>query len=214
MRFPAMSVVRSTRTWFFALLVGAVFCSAVPAAQAAFGVEKFFAAECTVATCGEFGGPPLKTSELFTQAAGHPDFGITDFKLNSQELPGPAFLPEGNIESLQVDVPAGLSTNPQAVPQCSQAEFTPEHSEVAPGVFGPSACKAETQIGTDAVTVLVEPAKGVFANVTLPGKIYTFSDPTEGLSAEWGIAIPLESVGLPGFYSHSLLEGHVSWNTD
>src|SRR3984957_205134 len=218
MRFPAISAVRSTRAWFFALLVGVVFCSAAPVAQAAFGVEKFFAAECTVATCGEFGGPPLANSELFTQAAGHPNFWITDFRLNGkeQQVPFTAFEPEGNIENLQVDVPAGLSTNPQAVPQCSQAEFAPEHSEVAPGAFLESACKPETQIGTDAVTVAVEPATGVFANVTLPGKIFTFSDPTEGLSAEWGIEIPLESLGaeFKGLFSHTLLEGHVSWNTD
>jgi hypothetical protein len=219
MRFPAISVVRSTRIWFFALLAGAVFCSVAPAAQATFGVEKFFAAECTVATCGEFGGPPLQNSELFTQAAGHPDFGITDFVLNSKEQKAPfkAFIPEGNIENLQVDVPAGLSTNPQSVPQCSQAEFTPEHSEVAPGTFLESACKPEDQIGTDTVTVAVEAAPGVFANVPLVGKIYTFSDPTEGLSAEWGIEIPLEGLEptkYKGLFSHTLLEGHVSWNTD
>ncbi len=216
MRFPAGIAIRSLRVWFVALLGGALFCAAAPAAHAAFGIEKFFASECTVETCGEFSGPPLKESELFTQAAGHPNFGITDFRLNSKEqkVPFTAFIPEGNIESLRVDVPAGLSTNPEAVPQCSQEEF--HGIEVAPGTFTESACKPETQIGTDAVTVVVEPAKGVFANVTLPGKIFTFSDPSEGLSAEWGIAIPLESLGaeFKGLYSHTLLEGHVSWNTD
>jgi hypothetical protein len=217
MRFPADTTIRSMRIWILALLAGAIFCAAAPAAHAAFGVERFFATECTVATCGE-GGAPVESSELFTQAAGHPNFGITDFRLNSKEqkVPFTAFIPEGNIENLRVDVPAGLSTNPQAVPQCSQKEFAPKGSEVLPGVFLASECKPETQIGTDAVTVAVEPAKGVFANVTLPGKIYTFSDPTEGLSAEWGIEIPLESLGaeFKGLFSHTLLEGHVSWNTD
>lgn len=218
MRFPAGTAIRSMRVWLLALVVGAFFCAAAPAAHAAFGVEKFFAGECTVSTCGEFGGPPLKESELFTQAAGHPNFGITDFRLNSQEqkVPITAFIPEGNIESLRVDVPEGLSTNPQAVPQCSQEEF--HGIEVAPGTFTASACKPESQIGTDAVTVVVEPVKGggFFANVTLPGKIFTFSDPGEGLSAEWGIAVSLEPLGaeFKGLYSHTLLEGHVSWNTD
>ena len=214
MRFPAMSAIRSTRIWFSALFVSVVFCSAAPAAHAAFGVESFFAGNCTVASCTA----KSTSSEFFTQAAGHPNFGITDFRLNSveQKVPFTAFVPEGNIENLRVDVPAGLSTNPQAVPQCSQAEFAPEHSEVAPGTFLESACKPETQIGTDAVTVAVEPAAGLFANVTLPGKIFTFSDPTEGLSAEWGIEIPLETLGaeFKGLFSHTLLEGHVSWNTD
>jgi hypothetical protein len=221
MRFPAISAVRSTRTWFSALLVGAIFCGAAPAAHAAFGVEKFFAAECNVSTCGEFGGPALKNSELFTQAAGHPNYGITDFRLKSKEQTAPftAFIPEGNIESLRVDVPAGLSTNPESVPQCSQAEFTPENSEVAPGTFLESTCKPEDQIGTDTVTVAVEvaPGSGIFANVPLVGKIYTFNDPTNGLSAEWGIEIPLEGLEptkYKGLFSHTLLEGHVSWNTD
>lgn len=220
MRFPVSTTIRPVRIWFLALLAGAVFCAAAPAAHAAFGVERFFAGECTVATCGEFGGPPLQNSELFTQAAGHPNFGITDFRLNSKEVPSAspakAFAPEGNIESLRVDVPAGLSTNPQAVPQCSPAEFAPEHSEVAPGTFLESQCKPESQIGTDTVTVTVEPATGVFANVPLQGKIYTLSEPANGLSAEWGIAIPLELLGptFKGLFSHTLLEGHVSWNTD
>lgn len=218
MRFPAFSPVRAGRIWLLALLGGAIFWSgAAPAAHAAFGVERFFATVCTVSTCGE-GGAPVENGELFTQAAGHPNFGITDFRLNSKEqkVPFTAFIPEGNIENLRVDVPAGLSTNPEAVPQCSQEEFAPKGSEVAPGVFLASKCKPETQIGTNAVTVAVEPAKGVFANVTLPGKIYTFSDPAEGLSAEWGIEIPLESLGaeFKGLFSHTLLEGHVSWNTD
>ena len=158
MRFPAISPIRTTRIWLLALLGGAVFCGAAPAAHAAFGVERFFATVCTVATCGE-GGAPVKNSELFTQAAGHPNFGITDFRLNSieQKVPFTAFIPEGNIENLRVDVPAGLSTNPEAVPQCSQEEFAPKGSEVAPGTFLASECKPETQIGTNAVTVTVEP---------------------------------------------------------
>src|ERR1017187_1819450 len=85
-----------------ALLAGAIVAVSVPAiAQAAFGVESFFAANCKVNTCKKV--PPAEEKkkaeeEGFTQAAGHPNFGITDFKLNSEQIqttPFPAFAPEG-----------------------------------------------------------------------------------------------------------------------
>jgi len=149
MRFPAMSAVRSTRTWFFALFVGAVFCGAAPAAQAAFGVESFFAGNCKVSTCT----PASTPSEYFTQAAGHPNFGISDFTLKTKEIAPGAFQPEGVVSKLRVDVPAGLSTNPQAIPMCSAEEFN--SMEVKEGVFLESACSESTRIGTNFVTVLV-----------------------------------------------------------
>jgi hypothetical protein len=217
MRFPASTAIGSPRIWILALLGAALLCAgAAPGAQASFGVERFFAGNCTVSTCGEVGKPPPSESEFFTQAAGHPNFGITDFRLKSKEQKAPitAFIPEGSIENLRVDVPAGLSTNPEAVPQCSQAEF--KGKEVAPGTFTESECKPEAQIGTDTVVVAVETPGKFFVNIPLAGKIFTFSDPTEGLSAEWGIEIPLEALGasFKGLFSHTLLEGHVSWNTD
>src|ERR1700738_3414785 len=57
---------------------------AAPAAQASFGIEHVFAANCKNTTCGEFGGPPVKNEELFTQAGGHPPAGITAFKVNTE----------------------------------------------------------------------------------------------------------------------------------
>jgi hypothetical protein len=219
MRVSAKTL-RSARVWLFALLVSTTLVAgSAPVAQAAFGVESFFAGNCTVSTCGKFGAPPPKESEFFMQAAGHPNYGITDFRLNSieQKTPFTAFIPQGNIEKLRTDVPPGLSTNPQSVPECSQKEFG--ETEVLPGsgLFPPSACKAATKVGTDTVTVVVEAVKGksIFANVELPGEIFNL-EPSFGLPAEWGIAIPLESLGaeFKGLYSHSLLEGGVSWNTD
>ena len=59
------------------------------AALAAGGIESFFASNCEVNTCkknpGEKAEEELKHAEEegFTQAGGHPNFGITDFRINT-----------------------------------------------------------------------------------------------------------------------------------
>ncbi|HSZ69693.1 MAG TPA: hypothetical protein VK756_04960 [Solirubrobacteraceae bacterium] len=221
MRFPAISAIRATRVWLPALLGCVVFCSAAPVAQASFGVESFFAANCTVSTCSA----KSEAAEFFTQAAGHPDYGISDFTLKTKVVvPEALYQPEGVVSNLRVDVPAGLSTNPQAVPQCTVKEF--ESVEVAPGVFGKSACNEEatkspgeplksTVIGTNYVTVLVEhPEKsGDFIKFPLKGNVYNLVQP-EGLPSLFGVAIDLEPLLGKEVFSHTLIEGGVSWNTD
>lgn len=208
-----------------ALMVGAIVAVLAPAAaQASFGVESFFAANCTVSTCGEVGDPgeapeTPEPEEFFTQAGGHPNYGVTDFKLKSKQIqvaPFAAYAPEGSIEGVRVDVPAGLSTNPQAAPMCSQEEYAAlEVPTPGSGIFTESECEANTAIGTNKLTILVEPAPGLFANVHLTGTVYNL-DPPKGLPAEYGVAIPLESLGaeFKGLYAHTLIEGGVEWNTD
>src|SRR3954462_13490571 len=76
--------------------VGALVASA-PAAQAAFGIEKFIAVNCEVETCAEekvgpYSFPKVSPepqakeeaeAEGFTQAGGRVPFGITHFKVNT-----------------------------------------------------------------------------------------------------------------------------------
>ncbi len=227
MRFPADVGARSLRVWLIALLAGAALGGAAPAAQAAFGVESFFAGNCTVATCGELGGPPIKESEFFTQAAGHPNYGISDFKLKSKQIqvsPFPAFQPEGSIRNVRLDVPAGLSTNPQATPKCSLEQFGT--TEVAPGIFPPSACSEKAIVGAQTVTVLVQiptgPFAGDYANIQLHGTVYNIEpEQKSGIPAEYGVAVSLEPLGEAALgpeykhlYSHTLIEGGVEWSTD
>src|SRR2546421_3730829 len=110
------------------LLVGAFVVLRAPAvAQAAFGVESWFAANCKVNTCKKV--PPAEEKEKaeaegFTQAAGHPNFGITDFRLNTFEAEPGFFVPQENLKNLRVDVAPGVSTNPESVEKCPVAEFT------------------------------------------------------------------------------------------
>ncbi|MGN6586126.1 MAG: hypothetical protein ACTHKT_01475, partial [Solirubrobacterales bacterium] len=59
----------------------------------------------------------------FTQAAGHPNFGITDFTLNTFTTPGAIGFPEGFAKDIIVDTPEGLSVNPEAAPQCTVGQL-------------------------------------------------------------------------------------------
>jgi hypothetical protein len=225
MRFPANAKLRIGWIWLVSLLAGAAMAAAAPAAQAAFGVESFFAANCNEKSesCKKAANPAEEKAQAekegFTQAAGHPAFGVSDFTLKAKEIssgPPALFVPEGVVKQLRVDVPPGLSTNPQAVPMCSvEKEFAPKEREVEEGVFLESACASDTIIGTNYVTVLVEPVKEshVFVKYPLEGKVYNL-EPSSGLPSLFGVAINLKPLlGLP-VYAHTLIEGGVSWNTD
>src|SRR5271169_1081992 len=94
---------------------------AAPAAHASFGVTK-----------GSFEAGTYKSPEVFfTQAAGHPPWGITVFELNHKGEE-----PEGALKRIRVDVPAGLAADPQAVPQCKRP------------VFEENKCSEKTEVGT------------------------------------------------------------------
>src|ERR1035438_7620628 len=135
------SIMRSrVRVLLAAPLIGAILALvavSAPAAQAvpAFGVEKFSAANCTAAYEGCAGeettiGPfeywtPKETTvaeekiQGYTQAAGHPAWGITAFKVNTVgELPNevPVGVTEKKVVAhIRTDVGPGVSTNPEAM---------------------------------------------------------------------------------------------------
>ena len=57
--------------------------------------------------------------KLFTQAGGHPNYGITDFKIDTYPtLFGIGGFPTTFLKDIVVDTPEGLSVNPEALPQC------------------------------------------------------------------------------------------------
>ncbi len=167
---------------------------AAPAADAAFGTteRQFEAGTCSVAEC-EYSSPP---SEFYTQAAGHPERGITSIELNHTEpLPGQRD-PEGSLKRLRVDVPPGLAANPEAIPKCSTAQFESD------------SCPAATKVGETQLTVYV-----LAVDTTVTGEVYNV-EPSAGLPLEFGIHV---EVGLgPGKVAneHIFLEGHVEWNGD
>ncbi len=183
-----------------ALLVGASVAVLAPGvAQAAFGVESFESLTCSEnAPEGEAEECSASTpSQFFTQAGGHPNFGITDFSLNG------AGIVEGNgVKAIRTDLPVGFSTNPEALPQCSMIDF-----EANLGKAEASHCNANTEAGVQEITLLL-PGPSI---VTLTGTVYNLV-PANGLPLEFGIDISLPFFG--NIHVHSLLEGGVSWHKE
>ena len=223
------------RVSLVALVVSAsVAFVAAPAAQAAssFGVESVFAANCKVATCGKFEIPSLKPEEvnpveLYTQAAGHPLVGVTQFKVNTEGTfpnAAPSGIATGEIVThVRTDVGRGVSTNPEAVEKCSFAEF--DNVEPTPGFFLEPNCKAASEIGVNQVIVYLGPEpspKG--GDLPVEGKVYNLVQP-EGRASDFGVALklplplteqlfkgtPLEKVQL---YAHTLIEGGIEWGEE
>ena len=99
-------------------------------AQAAFGIAKFEALTCStdlsapgVGSWEDNGAPCLKagpTADPFTQAAGHPNWGITAFLMNQTVAPP---LPDGFIKQIRTELPEGLGVNPEATPQCTRKQL-------------------------------------------------------------------------------------------
>lgn len=169
------------------MAVGAVFVA--PSAQGAFGIANWEALTCkenkdtpNVGEAPIVGLPPLakdpgqctKTEDLeheerwFTQAAGHPNFAITDFTLKTvPDVPpaeGKIGFPEGFVKDIVVDTPEGLSVNPEAAPQCTVVQLEA------------TKCPPASQVGVNYLTVAAQspeclpkpPGKCASARVALP----------------------------------------------
>ena len=138
---------------------------------------------CSVDTPGEF----------FEQAAGHPQVGFTQFivKHTTTEV-GPLTLeePVGDIKTVRVDLPAGLSVNPQATPQCPQATFEAT----------PLSCPAGSNVGTSLATAALA---GV-VSPQLPATVYNI-EPPSGEPARFGFNLLGNNV---------YLRAGVAWESD
>ncbi|HEX3325262.1 MAG TPA: hypothetical protein VHR65_09075 [Solirubrobacterales bacterium] len=113
-------------------------------------------------------------AQFFEQAAGHPQVGFTQFiiKHTTTEV-GPVKFeePVGDIKTVRVDLPAGLSVNPEATPQCEQATFETT----------PLACPSGSNVGTSfAVAALA----GV-VSPQVPATVYNI-EPPPGEPARFG----------------------------
>jgi hypothetical protein len=229
------------RSWvrfsFLALLVGVMVAVVAPSAQAAFGISRFFAANCNAVgeKCGETANPNQTEAETqgFRQAGGHPNFGVTDFTVKTN-LAGE---PEGKVTHVRTDVGPGVSTNPEAVPKCTFEQFGAE-ALPASGLFVAPACPGETKIGINKVTAFI-PGVGPF-NKFGPGAnfltaseeapVFNLVQPT-GLASEFGVALkipkPVTEAKLAAifkgsnkpveegqYYAHTLIEGNVEWASD
>ncbi len=233
------------------LLAGSLIAIVAPvAAQAAEapGIEKLVAVNCseTHKECGQvtktvetafgpqtFSEPKEPTegeakAEGYTQAGGHIPYGITDFKVATVGAL-PAQAPTSVVTHIRTDVAPGLATNPTAVAQCSMTEFgEPGSGRELPksGFFIESACKEETKLGINNVTVYA----GAAGDLALTGTVYNLVQPT-GRASEFGVALKLPkpfteavlfeklkgsnpAVEKGQYYAHTLIEGDVEWGKE
>src|SRR6201999_2599529 len=79
----------------------------------AIGIGTWEAGTCKVETCTYSGASP--STEFFSQAAGHPQWGVTNFTVNVSG--------SDQARRVKVELPEGLNVNPQAVPQCALTTF-------------------------------------------------------------------------------------------
>jgi hypothetical protein len=89
---------------------------------------------CSVATPEQF----------FERAAAHPPAGFTQFIVKTK---APGETPVGELETVRVDLPVGLSVNPGATERCPLETFE----------AGASGCPPESQVGESAVTASLPP---------------------------------------------------------
>ncbi len=183
----------------------AVVCSALalaPAAEANTGdtiapqnspptaADGWQAGTCSADPCS-----PTTPNLFYTQAAGHPATGFTQFIVkHTTVVENVSETPSATLKDVRVDLPAGLSVNPQATPQCALADFEK----------GIANCPLTSVVGQSAVTVsalgLVSPP---LAGVTLV-PVYNLI-PAQGEPALFGFNVAGQNV---------YLKSDVDWSGD
>jgi hypothetical protein len=165
-------------------------------AKAAFGIAKFEALTCKtdvsapgVGNWEANGDPCLASDELsrfYTQAAGHPNFGITSFLMN--QTGGFPDLPDGFVKQIRTELPEGFGVNPEATPQCTRKQLS-ELAIPPPPVVTKCATEVPgSQIGVNYLTTISSgpPAFPVPAGTefTVPVPVYNVvPEPGEPSSA-------------------------------
>jgi hypothetical protein len=138
-----------------------VLAFAASGAQAEFGIAKWESLTCKtdesqvgLGNWAANGDPCLETDEaerFYTQAAGHPNFGITAFLMN--QTGGSPNLPDGFLKETRVELPVGLGVNPSATPQCTPQQLS-EVIGTEPIVLTKCALVPGAQIGWDYFTTI------------------------------------------------------------
>jgi hypothetical protein len=138
--------------------------------------------ECSVNTPDQF----------FEEAAAHPQVGFTQFIVKHK---APGETPVGELKTVRVDLPVGLSVNPQATPQCPLEAF-----EASPA----NCAGLGSQVGESGVTaaVLGSPVAPIAGVTKVP--VYNLI-PKDGQPALFGFELAGNDV---------FLEADVAWDGD
>lgn len=118
---------------------------------------------------------PLQSGKPATQAGSHPFLASTSFSFSTYTTPGGREWPSGTLKDAVVDLPAGLTANPEAYPTCTDLELV--------GTGGGSGCPESSQVG-----VLVLRSGGSSAPFNQVGGLYNMERP-EGTTAVLGANI-------------------------
>jgi hypothetical protein len=199
-------------------------------------------------TCSKDGaGPgeqcdPTTATRFFKQAGGHPPEGFTQsiiqhenvpFELPSPPAPAPGIIvglkplkdPEANrlIKTQRVDLPPGLTVNPEATPKCSLEDFRHE-VEVAPGTFKHvPACAKASEVGRSLVTLVTNvpnvPLPTPFGVIPFPkGAVIPPSEASGTNVSVFDLEPEPGEPALFGFFiageEEVLLKTEVSWESD
>lgn len=124
---------------------------------------------CSVATPDQF----------FETAAAHPKWGFTQFIVRSEPAP------VGELKTVRVDLPVGLSVNPGATDQCPLVKFEAD----------PATCPTESRVGTSIVTAAL-PILGTELP-PLEAAVYNV-EPIQGEAARFGLELAGNEVFLRG----------------
>jgi hypothetical protein len=85
----------------------------------------------------------------FTQAGGHPNYGITDFRIDTYpKFFGIGGFPTAFLKDIVVNTPEGLSVNPEALPQCEVAKLAKKE------------CPPTSLVGINYLTVAAQTPNG------------------------------------------------------
>ncbi len=195
------------RIWLATLLACVASGVAAPDAFATFGVNKWEAGTCKEKACNSEGKDPA--AEFYTQAAGHPDFGITDFAFNytreTNILAEEVRTPGGHVRDARVDLPPGLAVDPEAVKECPEAQI--EALE----------CPESTEVGEDEAQGTAELALGIRKTVTESFPVYNLAR-RPGQPARFGVEVKsstlklAEEVSGTKLQSAIYLESGISWH--
>ncbi len=141
---------------------------------------------CSVATPGQF----------FERASAHPNWGFTQFIVRHEDVLVEGKQPVGELETVRVDLPVGLSVNPGATERCPLATFE----------AGASGCPEGSKVGVSEVTASPPPLfvpVGPLAPLT---KVPVYNvTPPPGEPARFGLELAGNEV---------FLEADVDWAGD
>ncbi|HTA35910.1 MAG TPA: hypothetical protein VK761_04260 [Solirubrobacteraceae bacterium] len=187
-----------THRWtvLLTLLCCLAIAALAPNAQAAgsLSVGKWEAGTCTgsetqVKSC-KYSSPK---SAFYTKAAGHPEWGLTGFELNTEGSGAPT---GSALKRLRVDIPPGLAANPEALAVCPTASFEA------------NGCEADTKAGFVELKAYVEL---LGQTLTLKGNVYNLPQEA-GLPLQFGIDV--EGIKPLVEDVHLSLKGHVSFASE